>query len=312
MKRKNLTLWMAAFAVAGLLFTTSCKKNDSAGDETENTLIAAEDDAITETVYNTVFDDVMGVDNEVGMAGTGFLGARSAGGTGTAETGGANGPNGVDSAGGYPCLTITRERLNPPNRFPVKITMDFGAGCTGRDGHFRKGKIVTVYTGNLTLPGSMGTTTFDGYQVDSFAVAGTHSTKNISIPPASLKFEVKVEGGKITNVNNGKYRTRNALHTIEQVGGMLTPFIPFDDVFEIKGGARGETNRPGYVVSWGRTILNEEPVIKKFSCHWFVEGKVKIERSNAPTAILDYGNGNCDNIATITVNGNTRTIRLPW
>jgi hypothetical protein len=315
MKKNNLKLWMAALAVSSLLFTAACKKNSDAtneGNEQENTMIAAEDDAVSETVYNTVFDDVMGVDDEVGMAGTGFMGARSAGGSGVSEVNGPDGVNGVDSAGGYACLNITRERLNPPNRFPVKITMDFGAGCTGRDGHFRKGKIVTIYTGALPLGGSVATTTFVGYQVDSFAVEGTHIIKNISLPPAAIKYEVKVEGGKITNVNNGKYRTRNALHVIQQVGGMLTPFNPFDDVFQITGGARGETNRPGYIVNWGRTILAAEPVIKKFTCHWFVKGQVKIERSNAPTAVLDYGDGDCDNKATITVNGVTREIRLPW
>ena len=304
-----LNAGLFALLVGGMLFTASCKKNETVADEAaevENTMIAAEDDAVSEAVYNTVFDDVMGADDEVGMAGTGFLGARTASGNGE-----ATGVEQVDSAGGYPCLNITRERLNAPAPFPVKITYDFGAGCTGRDGHFRKGKIITIYTGRLIVPGSIATTTFVGYQVDSFAIGGTHLIKNLSTPN-EFKYEVGVNNGSVTNVNNGKFRTRNALHIIKQVQGLGTPFFPRDDVFQINGGARGTTNRPGYLVEWGRTILPAEPVIKKFTCHWFVEGKVKIERSFAPTAILDYGDGNCDNKATITVNGNTRQITLPW
>lgn len=297
-----------AFITAGLLFTASCKKSDATDPaEAENTMIAAEDDASSDAVYNTVFDDVMGADDEVGMAGTGFTGARSASG----ENGDVSRPGQTDTAGGYACLTITRERLAPPALFPVKITYDFGAGCVGRDGHFRKGKIVSIYTGRLVVPGSMATTTFLGYQIDSFAIGGTHIIKNLSTPN-EFKYEVAVNNGNVTNVNNGKYRTRNALHIIKQVEGLGTPFFPRDDVFQINGGARGETNRPGYVVQWGRTILPSEPVIKRFTCHWFVQGKVKIERSNAPTAILDYGSGQCDNKATITVNGVTRVITLPW
>lgn len=302
---KKITLLhkgLFAFLAAGLLFTTSCKKTDETTDpaEQENTIMAAEDDAKTDAVYNTVFDDVMGADDEVGTLGVGI--------TGRSASGDVSRP---DTAGGYPCLVITRERLNAPAIFPVKITYDFGAGCTGRDGHFRKGKIVTIYTGRLINPGSMATTTFVGYQIDSFAIGGTHLIKNLSTPN-EFKYEVAVNNGILTNINNGKYFKREALHVIKQVQGLGTPFFPFDDVFQITGGARGETNRPGFVVNWGRTILPAEPVIKKFTCHWLVEGKVKIERSFAPTAILDYGNGNCDNRATITVNGVTRPVILPW
>lgn len=307
-KIKLLNAGLFAFILAGLLFTASCKKNETSNDaaEAENTMIAAEDDAVSDAVYNTVFDDVMGADDEVGMAGTGFTGARTASGTSDVSR-----PDQTDTAGGYPCLVITRERLNPPALFPVKITYNFGAGCIGRDGHFRKGKIVTIYTGRLIVPGSIATTTFLGYQIDSFAIGGTHLIKNLSTPN-EFKYEVAVNNGIVTNVNSGKYRKREALHFIKQVEGLGTPFFPRDDVFQITGGARGETNRPGFVVNWGRTIMAAEPVIKRFTCHWAVEGKVKIERSFAPTAILDYGNGNCDNKATITVNGNTRQITLPW
>lgn len=302
---KKITLLhtgLFAFLAAGLLFTTSCKKTDETTDpaEQENTIMAAEDDAKTDAVYNTVFDDVMGADDEVGTLGVGI--------TGRSASGDVSRP---DTAGGYPCLVITRERLNAPAIFPVKITYDFGAGCTGRDGHFRKGKIVTIYTGRLINPGSMATTTFVGYQIDSFAIGGTHLIKNLSTPN-EFKYEVAVNNGILTNINNGKYFKREAVHFIKQVQGLGTPFFPFDDIFQITGGARGETNRPGFVVNWGRTILPAEPVIKKFTCHWLVEGKVKIERSFAPTAILDYGNGNCDNRATITVNGVTRPVILPW
>jgi hypothetical protein len=308
-KIKIINVGVLALMLTGLLTIVSCKKNSElpGTNETEISGIAAEDDAVTDAVYNDVFDDVMGADNEVGVTGTGFLGGRAANG-GIADV---SRETAVDSMGGFACLTITREKLNPPAQFPIKITYDFGNGCVGNGGHFRKGKIITIYTGRLIVPGSIATTTFVGYQVDSFKIEGTHVIKNLSTPQ-EFKYEVSLFNGKITNVNNGKYMKREAVHVIKQVQGLGTPFFPLDDVFQITGGARGETNRSGAAIFWSRTILPAEPVIKKFTCHWFVEGKVKIERSNAPTAILDYGNGNCDNLATITVNGNTRVIVLPW
>jgi hypothetical protein len=298
-----LNAWTLSLIIFVAITVTSCKKTETASivDQTEinNSNVAAQEDAESDAVYNGVFDDVMGADNEVGVEGTGFLGGR------TTETGR------TDSAGGFSCLIITRERLNPPALFPLKITYDFGAGCIGRNGQFRKGKIVIIYTGRLIVPGTMATTTFVNYQVDSFKIEGTHTIKNTSTLTVP-QYEVGLRNGKITNVNNGKYKTRDANHQFTQVAGQGSPFFPLDDIFQIKGAASGSTNRPGMVIQWSNTILNIEPLIKKFTCHWFVQGKVKIERTGKPDAILDYGNGGCDNQATITINGNTSTITLPW
>jgi len=47
----------------------------------------------------------------------------------------------------------------------------------------------------------------------------------------------------------------------------------------------------------------------KNSCRWIVEGTIEMV-SNSKTTVLDYGMGECDNQATITVNGNINDITL--
>jgi hypothetical protein len=303
MKTKTkISIALICFTIAGMLSITSCKKSNETGidvTDVENTKVIATDEAETDAVYNSVYDDVMGADDEVGMSGTGFLTGRE---ISTGRT---------DSLGGFSCLTITKQRLNAPAPFPVKITYDFGIGCTGPGGHFRKGKIITIYTGRLVVSGSIATTTFVNYQVDSFAVEGTHNIKNTSTL-TQPQFEVTLNNGKVTNINNGKYKTREAIHQVSQVLGQGTPYYPLDDVYEIKGAAQGSSNRTGSIINWSRTILPVEPVIKKSSCHWLVKGKVKIERTGKPEAILDYGNGDCNNQATVTIAGITFNIILPW
>jgi hypothetical protein len=300
------SIWMLSVSLMLTLTMVSCKKNTETVEGSDvSAQVAAEEDAITDAVYNNVFDDVMGVDNEVGLQGPGFLGTAASGGSETNRNGQ------IDSLGGFTCLTITKEKLNAPAPFPVRVTFDFGSGCVGNGGHFRKGKIVTIYTGRLITPGSVATTTFVNYQVDSFKIEGTHTIKNLSTPQ-EFKYEVVLVNGKVTNINNGKFRSREAIHTVKQVAGLGTPLFPLDDIFQITGGARGESNRNGSLINWERTILPVEPIIKKFTCHWLVKGQVKIERTNKPTAVLDYGNGDCDNLATVTVNGVTHNIVLPW
>jgi hypothetical protein len=51
------------------------------------------------------------------------------------------------------------------------------------------------------------------------------------------------------------------------------------------------------------------PLVKAFTCRWISKGTVKI-RVNDTVGLLDYGNGDCDNEATLTVNGTSRTIKL--
>jgi hypothetical protein len=56
-------------------------------------------------------------------------------------------------------------------------------------------------------------------------------------------------------------------------------------------------------------------LIKKFACRWIVKGKVKTERLNSSAnsswvALLNYGAGDCDNNATISINGVLHEISL--
>jgi hypothetical protein len=46
------------------------------------------------------------------------------------------------------------------------------------------------------------------------------------------------------------------------------------------------------------------------SCRWIEEGKISTVIPEMPEVLIDFGTGECDQIATVTVNGNTRTITL--
>jgi hypothetical protein len=65
-------------------------------------------------------------------------------------------------------------------------------------------------------------------------------------------------------------------------------------------------------VTYSATIAENQKLIFKRSCgplvRRAVQGVLTLAASNRPTAVLDYGQGACDNTFTITVNGNTYTI----
>ncbi|HQV61249.1 MAG TPA: hypothetical protein PLG08_10765 [Chitinophagaceae bacterium] len=277
-----------------LLTISSCQKEDSQNgtveeQEIEASKASSEADSEAEIVFNGIFDDAMGVNDEVGVGGTGVFGRLNV------------------------CPVVTVTRLNPPDLFPVRILMDFGTnGCIGPDGHFRKGKVITTYTNRLMIPGAIATTIFDGFYFDSTKVEGTHKITNTSATNIARRFTVNVIEAKLTKPN-GNFIEWNSEKVITQLEGLATP-APMDDIFKIEGGSRGRVKRGALLVGWQSTIL--EPLVKRFNCRWIVRGVIRTVRLNATTnspwiAVLNFGNGNCDNLAVITINGVSYQITLP-
>lgn len=296
---------MTATLFFSLMIMGSCSKENSQGqsnsqqDETPY-LTSSESDAEAELVFNEVFDDAMGANNDVGMAGVGIFGRAT-----------GNGQYGrLDSL--PPCVTISITPATSQTLFPVKITIDFGTGgCTCADGHVRKGKIVTVYSGRLIVPGATSTTTFDNYYIDSIKVEGNFVITNSSTSN-TRQFSVDITNAKLSKPS-GNYTEWESHKKITQTDGLGTPDYPRDDVFSISGSGHGRAQRGNLLVAWESSIT--DPLIKRFECRWIVQGKIRtvLATSNASTstaAIFDFGTGNCDNQATVTVNGHQYQITL--
>jgi hypothetical protein len=300
-KTLNISKWLLALSFITATTFTSCKKEESitplTTTETDPVELAAtqeatSEDAATEAQYDDVFNITASMNkSEVGED----LGV-------SANVSGLFEPGSTTSSTTSRCFTITAVP-NIPHVFPKTVTIDFGSGCLGRDGKYRKGKIVSIYTNPMVVPGAKVSTTFVGYYVDSLNIEGTHITENTST--TNLQgFKVKVIAGKITNTNSNRWRKWNSIKDVLQVTGNGTPNFPLDDIYKIDGAATG-SNSAGH--SWSSLIT--ESLIKKFTCPWIVKGKVRLNRDGR-TALLDYGNGNCDNQAIIYINGVPHIITL--
>ncbi len=298
---------LVAIVFLSFIVFGSCKKETSADTTQEEfaSEASSEADAESDDIFNEVFDNVLGVNADVGFGGTGVFGRMS---------------QGTDVAGTArltACPNVTITRINNMDSFPVKIVMDFGTGCTSRDGRTRSGKIIAIYTNRLFVPGAKATTTFEDYMVDSIKVQGTLTITNegevISAICTRHKWKVVVENAKLSKPN-GNYTEWNSTKTIAQVEGTCTPFNHFDDIYKIEGSARGKVKRGDLLIAWNSEIT--EPLIKKFICRWLVKGAIRVARLNLTNsspwvATINYGNGDCDNKAVVTINGVPHNITLP-
>jgi hypothetical protein len=279
------------------LFLSACKKQDEgsgANGKEEFAMAASESDATAEGIFDDVFNNVMGVSPEVGIGGTGVFGRVDVSG-GRLE--------GVDST---PCYTLTIKQLNNATRFPLQITIDFGSGCTAKDGRTRKGRITIVYTGSLVISGNSATTSFDNYYLDNIKVEGTHKLTNTGTLDKK-SYTTQVINAKLSQ-SNGNYIQWNSEKTVTQVEGGSTPLIGLDDAYNVTGNAGGSVQLNGKYFQWSTAIT--APLLKRISCPWIAKGTISLNKGNDAVAVLDYGAGTCDNKVVFTVNGSIHEITL--
>lgn len=175
------------------------------------------------------------------------------------------------------------------------ITVDFGDGCVNDNGVERSGKIIISYTDRRHVPGAVITTTFEDFFVNGHQISGTRTLTNVSDQyDAYRAFNIVVSGGQIA-FSDGSTRTfesnRTRIWSVEATSQEVT--------LTVTGSASG-TRRNG--VSFSKNIV--EPVVFKFSCRQVgvrvaVQGIRSISTDEGTTTI-DYGDGTCDNLVTVT------------
>lgn len=268
------------FAAIAIFSFSSCNKQSGIDQASLN---IADDDAVTDEVYEDVFNTV---DNAEIILTNGLKGdyAKSAAVT--------------DS-----CPSISID--HPADAvWPKTITVDFGAGCTGLYDNTRSGKIIIVVTGPRLTTGSKRTVTFDNYYFNGIKVEGTKVVENLGYNNnQNMVFSVKLTDGKLT-LPNSSVIERSVDHQREWVAGFSTKNI-WDDEVLITGTSSGVTvNGVAYTNSI-TTALHWKRV-----CKFIVSGVVKIEREGKDSVELNYGTGDCDALATVTAGDETKEITL--
>lgn len=143
--------------------------------------------------------------------------------------------------------------------------------------------------------------TMNNFTVNGNAVEGTKQV--VRSETNQYQYTVTLKNGKVT-FTDGKVYTREFTRTRTMESGMNTPAIILDDVYSIEGEATG-VNCDG--LAYTHTIQNA--LMLKLSCRWIVQGTINISVGET-NATFDYGDGTCDNLATVTVNGKTYEIKL--
>tara|TARA_Y100000768_G_C23944289_1_gene666762 strand:+ start:381 stop:1235 length:855 start_codon:yes stop_codon:yes gene_type:complete len=208
------------------------------------------------------------------------------------------------------CATVTVSPAWPDTTFPKTIEVDFGSGCTGMDGRYRTGNLTIVATGRYRTPGSSYTVTSSNYTVDGYLIQGTKTVTNTGYNSNNyLVYTIDMDGyitkPDSTVISYSSDRIR------KWVAGINTNLYTHgvsgrtDDVYWITGDASGQSSNG---TSYTADITDQ--LVIELDCQYITSGTLEIQPNSAAVRTIDWGNGNCDNQATVSVNGYTATISL--
>jgi len=270
---KKILSASAVVLIAGALFIISCSKNETSTTDINDQFAQAEMETVFEVVLQKVDDQI---NNEISML----------------EKYNYN-PSSAKSDSVEPCNPVITV-MNPPNsKFPKTITLDYGSGCTDKDGNFRAGKIIVHITGPYWEENSVRHAQLVDYLYNDLKIVGDRYEKNTGKNENGyVLFELKnhekiwnTEGVLLVERDWMKKRTYNR-------GEDLT--TKADDEIWVTG--RATVTRNGKEVKKEITV----PLYRKPTCQHFQSGIITTFIDKEKINELNYGEGECDNTATWT------------
>ena len=196
------------------------------------------------------------------------------------------------------CPVITYDKTSNPR----KMTIDFGEGCVGRDDKTRSGKIIITSTAfeNQSME---RVKTFENFTVEGKKIEG-EITKKITLDRENHSKVAEIKEDVTFTFEDNTTLKRKGNLTREHIFGL--PGVRTDN--ETKTWGEVITTRPSGVTLI-KTIEETTPLLFKASCKQIVSGIVTFTNGDT-TWTIDYGTGECDNTATVTRNGETRTVKI--
>ena len=190
------------------------------------------------------------------------------------------------------CVTITK--VISENK--KSVTVDFGEGCELRNGNFVSGVIIMEYEKNTEVA-----TKTISYSFSNFYFNRKHIEGQGSILRERSNSNGNLQSTKTFNITvtwpDNTFANKEGTKVREMIEGHDTKTWG-DNVFLISGNWKF-TKKNGTILL--ATVIN--PLRRELACKFLVSGVIELIK-NDNNALLDYGDGSCDDLATININDN--------
>jgi len=281
---KRILAASAGILMAGALVIVSCSKSETSATDMNDHFVQSEMETVFEVVLQKVDDQIT---REISLL----------------EKYNYN-PLAAKSESVEPCDPVITVVTPTISKFPKTITLDYGSGCTDIDGNFRAGKIIVHITGPYWEKNSVRNAKLVDYLYNDLKIVGSrHEINTGKNENGYIVFELK-HHEKIWNNEDELLVERDwqKIRTYNRGEDLTTKD---DDDIWITGGARVYKN--------GKELIKEItlPLYRKPACQHFQSGIITTFINKEKVSELNYGQGDCDNIATFSnKQGTTKEILL--
>lgn len=185
------------------------------------------------------------------------------------------------------------------------VTVDFGEGVTCKDDKVRSGKINIVRIGTPLTAGSKRTLTTDNYYVNYNKVEATRMVEYMGLNSSNNPYW-SISASHVITISSTNGTIEGSSNRIrEWSAGSSTLLNRLDDEFTISGTASG-TKANG--IAFTAEITSS--LVRSIVCQQFTKGILTITPAGKKARVIDYGNGDCDGTATVTVGEYSKTISV--
>lgn len=297
MKIKHIFLSAAVLLMVVVLVFSACRRKDT----TDKDTTSAEDN----TLADKSFEDIGQISNE-------------------SAKGSVSSYKTIDDGGilSGSCATVTIVR-NPDSS--GTITVDFGSvACLCKDNHWRQGKLFISYTKGYHNRGywdSLCSITVSTSPDNSYFVGSDQSTMHQLIGTKTItnkghnfshhmNWDIAANGEVIKANGQGTIQWQSQRNR-EWIQGENTPLLWTDDVYGLTGNANGTSaNNTQYTVNITSQLIRK---MDPGCIRWFTAGTLDFTPGSKAVRHVDYSpphNGQCDNVATVTINSITYTVYM--
>ena len=187
--------------------------------------------------------------------------------------------------------------------YPITITVQYGASTLTQQRRQISGTVILVISGAKDTDGSTRTITYKDCKIDSIGINGTITETFNGNNTTTRKMTMNSDA--TFTLPDGTVINRIGFDVRDWIKGLDTPTTPEDDMIQITGTINVTS-------STGDKYLRDitTPLIRLGDCNYPVQGIIQYSQNGAVIAEVNYGDGTCDNAATLTTNGATVNIVL--
>lgn len=285
MKTTTKRMGLIALVVLGLFtVTTSCNKEENLDTATLTTNVDGE-------LYTAeVFDEIVEIGDEA---------------LDLAATNESNLKTGI--VFGYSrlseCVTVTKVITDTL----ITTTIDFGeANCLCNDGRERRGKIIMTHEGHY----------WDGTVYVNFAFENFFVDDNQVLGEKQVIQTINNDGNRESVISiNGSLVLADGSGTISMVAERVRTIVVGSDTRTKRDDIIETTGNSSVTLADGTLVTTDilSALVRKHEMNCFmyiVQGVMQIVHGEESPITIDYGNGECDNLATVTQDGETVVVEL--